>query len=204
MPFIAAPAARKKRTSKPHAFSLPFLRRDKRSAAMRQTLSAAWGIPLRPFGPAPLCGGEPRIGARRSSCLLRRGAEAYVQQTGRHSAEESQGVRAARQTNNPTAEYTPPSPAARKKRPSKPHNAAAIRSADKSPARLENGSGARADARPIKGRANLLTTQAGSRAPFSKRAIKGICPKRVRPHAFSLPFSRRKRKCGIVKGRIAP
>ena len=107
-------------------------------------------------------------------------------------------------TQPPPTKHTHPPPAARKKRTPKPHDTAAIRSADKSPARLENGSGARADRMPDKGTAKLLTAQADSRAPFSKWAIKGICPKRVRPHAFSLPFSRRKRKCGIVKGRIAP
>ena len=44
-------------------------------------------------------------------------------------------------------------PAAQKKKGAKPRRAAAIRSADKSPARLGNGSGARADKMPSKGRA---------------------------------------------------
>ena len=34
-------------------------------------------LPLRPSGPAPLCGGEPRIGVRRDSCLLQRNAKAW-------------------------------------------------------------------------------------------------------------------------------
>ena len=107
-------------------------------------------------------------------------------------------------TQPPTTKHTPPPPAARRKRTPKPHDTAAIRSADKSPARLKMDQARALTRCQTKDQPTRSQPKRNSRAPFSKWAIKGICPKRVRPHAFSLPFSRRKRKCRIVKGRIAP
>ena len=197
-------AARKKRRASRHA------------AVPCGSATSGEKVPLRPFGPAP-CGGASRIFdssraiSPKAKPLVRfavkrplRGGEPRRTRGAAHALCGGNLKLACSAANQQTCNGVHLSPATRKKRTPKPLDAAAIRSADKSPARLENGSGARADRMPDKGTAKLLTAQADSRAPFSKWAIKGICPKRVRPHAFSLPFSRRKRKCGIVKGRIAP
>ena len=131
------------------------------------------GTPQSPSVTAPLCGGEPRRTRRKRAATLRRGAKSW--------------------------RTLPPLPQPeRKKAPSR--DARRPYEAQTNPPPVWKMDQARAaDARTNKGRANLLTIQADSRAPFSKWAIKGICPKRVRPHAFSLPFSRRKRKAGLSR-----
>ena len=95
-------------------------------------------------------------------------------------------------------------PAARKKRTPKPHNAAAIRSADKSPARLENGSGARADRMPDKGTANQLTAQAEFARPIFQTGNQGDLSKASPAACFFASFFAPKKEVRDCQGAHSP
>ena len=107
-------------------------------------------------------------------------------------------------TQPPTTKHTQPPPATRKKRTPKPHDTAAIRSADKSPARLENGSGARADRMPDKGTANPLPTNAEFARPIFQTGNHGDLSKASPAACFFASFFAPKKEVRDCQGAHSP
>ena len=107
-------------------------------------------------------------------------------------------------TQPPTTKHTQPPPAARKKRTPKPHDTAAIRSADKSPARLENGSGARADRMPNKGTPRLLPTNAEFARPIFQMGNQGDLSKASPAACFFASFFASKKEVRDCQGAHSP
>ena len=89
---------------------------------------------------------------------------------------------------------------ARKKKGAKPRHAAAIRSADKSPARLGNGSGARADKMPSKGRTTKRPPNAYRAPHFPNGQSRGFVQSESGRMLFRFLFRAEKGSAGLSRG----